>query len=102
MIGERLGQKFAEAAGLSVIVVRLGWILTGANEPHSIPADCDPWFRVMWLSNRDLCQVMEQAIRVDPNLRFAIVNAMSDNRGMRWDIEQTKNLLGYCPRDGIG
>ena len=25
---------------------------------------------------------------------------MSDNPGMRWDIEQTKRVIGYAPRDG--
>jgi hypothetical protein len=25
---------------------------------------------------------------------------MSDNPGMRWDIEQTRQVIGYAPRDG--
>jgi hypothetical protein len=25
---------------------------------------------------------------------------MSDNPGMRWDIETTKRVIGYAPRDG--
>lgn len=101
LIGEHLGRSFADATGLSVIVVRIGWVLTGDNHPASIPETCDPWFRLMWLSNRDLCQMMEKAVLADLSLRFAIVNAMSDNPGMRWDIEHTRTLLGYQPQDGV-
>ena len=31
---------------------------------------------------------------------FAVLNLMSDNPGMRWDIEETKRLIGYAPQDG--
>jgi hypothetical protein len=52
----------------------------------------------MWLSNRDLCNAMEQAVLAE-NLPFAVLNLMSDNPGMRWDIETTKRLIGYAPQD---
>jgi len=35
-----------------------------------------------------------------PPLGFAILNLVSDNPGMRWDIEPTRRLIGYRPRDG--
>jgi hypothetical protein len=53
----------------------------------------------MWLSNRDLCQAMERAVLAD-GIGFAVLNLMSDNPGMRWDIETTKRMIGYAPRDG--
>jgi hypothetical protein len=31
---------------------------------------------------------------------FAVLNLMSDNPGMRWDIETTKRTIGYAPQDG--
>ena len=31
---------------------------------------------------------------------FAVLNLMSDNPGMRWDIETTKRMIGYAPQDG--
>jgi hypothetical protein len=34
-------------------------------------------------------------------LRFAVVNGMSANTGMRWDIEPTRTLLGYAPQDDV-
>jgi NAD+ dependent glucose-6-phosphate dehydrogenase len=32
---------------------------------------------------------------------FAVLNPMSNNPGMRWDIETTKRVIGYAPRDGV-
>jgi hypothetical protein len=55
----------------------------------------------MWLSNRDFCQLMEQCIVADIAGRFAVVNGMSANTGMRWDIERTRELLAYAPRDDV-
>jgi hypothetical protein len=55
----------------------------------------------MWLSNRDYCQLMEKCILAPPSLRFAIVNGMSANASMPWDIEHTKKLLGYQPQDDV-
>ena len=57
------------------------------------------WGQAMWLSNRDLCQAMERAVLAD-GVGFAVLNLMSDNPGMRWDIETTKRAIGYAPRDG--
>jgi nucleoside-diphosphate-sugar epimerase len=101
LVGERLAKSFADAAGLSVVVVRLGWVPVGDNRPADVPADCDAWSREMWLSNRDLAQVMEKAVLAPDSVRFAVVNAMSDNPGMRWDLESTRTILGYHPEDSI-
>jgi NAD+ dependent glucose-6-phosphate dehydrogenase len=42
---------------------------------------------------------MERAALAD-GIGFAVLNLMSDNPGMRWDIETTKRTIGYAPRDG--
>jgi hypothetical protein len=55
----------------------------------------------MWLSNRDFCQLMTQCILADSSIRFAVINGMSANTGMRWDIENTKRLIGYEPMDNL-
>jgi NAD+ dependent glucose-6-phosphate dehydrogenase len=101
LFGERLGKSISEAHGLSVIAVRLGWVLPGENRPQDIPPERDAWFRLMWLSNRDYCQLMEKCITADEAVRFAVVNGMSANSGMRWDIEHTRRTLGYEPQDGL-
>jgi hypothetical protein len=53
----------------------------------------------MWLSDRDLGQAMEAAVCAE-NIPFTILNLMSANPGMRWDIETTRRTIGYAPQDG--
>ena len=101
LFGERLGHCYAESRGLSVVAVRIGWVWRGDNRPQDLPPGREDWFRQMWLSNRDYCQLMERAVLAELSERFVVVNGMSANRGMRWDIEKTRRLLGYEPRDDV-
>ena len=101
LMGERLGKVYAKAHGLSCIAVRIGWTRFGENRGSDIPAECGDWFRLMWLSNRDFCQLMERCIEADPAIRFAVINGMSANTGMRWDIENARELVGYEPVDDV-
>jgi hypothetical protein len=84
-----------------VIAVRIGWVKAGANRSQDIPPERGPWFKLMWLSNRDFCQLIEKGILADSSLRFAVINGMSANTGMRWNIEYTKKLIGYEPLDDV-
>ncbi len=101
LFGERLGKCYADTHGLSVIALRIGWVRPGDNRPTEIPSERGPWFRMMWLSNRDFGQLMERAIEAPHSIRFAVVNGMSANTGMRWDIEPTRRLVGYQPQDDV-
>jgi uronate dehydrogenase len=101
LFGERLGKCYADVHGLSVIAVRIGWVRPGDNRPEDVPPARGPWFRMMWLSNRDYGQLMERCIQADASLRFAVVNGMSANTGMRWDIEHTRRVVGYQPQDDV-
>ncbi len=101
LFGERLGKFYADAQRLSVVAVRIGWVRPGENRAPEIPAERGPWFRLMWLSNRDFCQLMERCIVAPIGEQFVIVNGMSANTGMRWDIEYTRRLLGYVPQDDV-
>jgi nucleoside-diphosphate-sugar epimerase len=98
LVGERMGYSLHARHGVSVICFRIGYLQRGDNQPgpHMGWSACG---QAMWLSNRDLCQAMERAVLAD-NVGFAVLNLMSDNPGMRWDIEATKRTLGYAPRDG--
>ncbi len=101
LFGERVGKCYADMHGLSVIAVRIGWVRKGENRPEDLPPERGPWFRMMWLSNRDFCQLMERAIEADLSIRFAVVNGMSKNLGSRWDLTSTRELLGYEPQDDV-
>jgi uronate dehydrogenase len=101
LFGERLGKCYADAHTLTVIAVRIGWVRPGENRAQDLPPERGDWFRLMWLSNRDYCQLLEKCLTADPDLRFAVVNGMSANHGMRWDIDYTRLLVGYEPQDDI-
>lgn len=101
LFGERLGRCYADAHALSVLAIRFGWVRPGDNRPEDIPPSREAWFRLMWLSNRDYCHLMDCCLHADAALRFAILHGMSANTGMRWDLESTRRLVGYHPRDDV-
>jgi uronate dehydrogenase len=101
LFGERLGKCCAEAHGLSVLAVRLGWVRPGENRAEDVPPERGPWFRLMWLSNRDYCQLMERCVAAGLAENFVIINGMSANTGMRWDIDYTRRLVGYESKDDV-
>ena len=101
LMGERLGKCYADAYGLSTIALRIGWTMRGENLASSIDPGREPWLKLMWLSNRDLCHLVECCIEADPAIGFAVINGMSNNTGMRWDIESARALIGYEPLDDV-
>ncbi len=123
LFGERLCLSAAALSGgrMSTVSVRIGWCQLGENDPRTISAagvapkegrEVQPggsdrdltWFRNMWLSNRDYAALMEAAL-VAPAEEWPapgiVVNGMSANRGMPWDIETTGRLIGYRAQDDI-
>lgn len=86
--GEALGRFWYDQHGVSVICLRIGWMLP---EPH------DEIARWMWLSPRDCAQIVSRAI--DSDIGFDIVYAISQNATRRWDITKTIAHFGYRPED---
>ncbi|MBA2227537.1 MAG: NAD(P)-dependent oxidoreductase [Gemmataceae bacterium] len=101
LFGERVGQHYAAVRGLEVIAVRLGWVWRGINRPDQLPADRGEWFRQLWLSDRDFLHLMECCLTAPLPERFLIVNGMSANSGMRWDLTVARTQLGYRPQDDV-
>ncbi len=97
LIGEHIGRAFAEHRGVSSISFRIGYCQTGENVPGP-HMGWGRWGQQMWLSNRDFCHAMERAVLAE-QVPFAVLNLMSNNPGMRWDIETTKRTIGYAPQD---
>ncbi|HEU4520142.1 MAG TPA: NAD(P)-dependent oxidoreductase [Microvirga sp.] len=118
LMGERLCVGLAAHSGgrLTAVAVRIGWTQPGDNLARTINLAGDPkygagpepsdaegrrdlrWYRNMWLSNDDLGRVFEAAVTADASRWPApgiVVNAMSANAGMDWDIGETEALLGY-------
>jgi len=98
LLGERLGRSYSDRWNLSVICFRIGYCQRGENKPGT-HMGWGLWGQRMWLSDRDLCQGFEKAVAAPSTLRFAILNLMSRNDGMRWDLEPTRSAIGYVPLD---
>jgi NAD(P)-dependent dehydrogenase (short-subunit alcohol dehydrogenase family) len=97
LVGERLGRSLARAFDMTFIALRLGHIQEGSNRPEDLP---DEWARQMWLSNGDLIRLFDCAVEAEIDDRsFVVVNGMSLNHGMRWDLSEAAELLGYLPKD---
>ena len=120
LMGERLCCSLATRDGLTAVSLRIGWCQPGENHPSSISASGTPnsrldtmdaaarhdlaWFRGMWLSNRDLLGIIEAALRADATAWPSpgiVVNAVSGNRGMAWDMSRARDLIGFVPRDDM-
>ena len=98
LAGERMGRD-AAAQGLSVIALRIGW---NQPTPGNLPGPhmiMGTYGQQLWLSDRDLCHGFERAVLAE-GVGFAVLNLMSDNPGMMWDLEATRRVIGYAPGDG--
>jgi nucleoside-diphosphate-sugar epimerase len=92
--GEALANYFAHKEGLSCIAIRIGsfqheWMKTRPVNSHMLSK---------FISQRDMCQLLVRCIET-PDIAFAIVHGVSDNRFKRLDLTSTKKLLGYEPED---
>jgi NAD+ dependent glucose-6-phosphate dehydrogenase len=97
LIGERLGRSLGRAFDMTFIALRLGHIQEGPNRPDTLR---DDWARQMWLSNADLIRLFDCAVEAEIDDRsYVVVNGMSRNHGMRWDLSEAAELLGYLPED---
>lgn len=90
--GEALARVYATTYGLSCICVRLGsprWDDDGeydADKPN------------MLISPRDTAQLFQKCVEADAD--FAIVHGVSAHKKSHLGIVQTREVLGYDPRDG--
>jgi NAD+ dependent glucose-6-phosphate dehydrogenase len=86
--GEVLGRFMSDAHGISVICLRIGWVLP---EPRG------PWAMRMWLSPRDLCNLISSSLRAD--VPYGIYYGTSRNTQRIWDLGPAMKDLGYTPVD---
>jgi len=99
LFGEDLGRYYARFFGIKVVSLRIGWAA-----PDVVPSwinKCDKaskdHFRCMFISRRDLLDVVEKALQINTN--YLVVYAVSDNNPCVFDLTETRERLGFNPRD---
>lgn len=92
--GEALCSYYADREGLSCIAVRIGTF--GTHE--AVAESADSRQLSLWVSHDDLCQLFHRCIEAPDDLRFLIVQGVSDNQFKRMDISNAREILGYQPQ----
>ena len=98
--GEVLGSYYQDEYGLSVICLRIGWVMT-PDDPTFHPAALS-----LWMSHRDTAQLISKAIDAPRSVGFAIVYGMSrndsENLGHRDGRARHRLLAGRWRGRGLG
>ncbi len=90
--GEAAGRYYSDHFGLSVICLRIG-TLNREGRPQDLRH-----FATL-LSHRDLVQLVSKCIDAPDTVRFAIFYGVSNNTWRIWDISNSRELIGYEPKD---
>jgi nucleoside-diphosphate-sugar epimerase len=93
--GEALARYFADRHGLRAVVLRIGAFLS----PEAVAATDNPRTLSLFISPRDLGQLIHKSIEAPDELTFAIFHGVSDNQFKRLDIANARELIGYEPED---
>jgi nucleoside-diphosphate-sugar epimerase len=109
LFGEGVGRVYADRHGLRVLCLRIGACVRGDDWHAAAARSKERWpelssdrerlerYASMWLSHRDLVQLVERALTAD--YRYAIVYGVSANPSRFLDLEEARRVLGYVPRD---
>jgi hypothetical protein len=96
LMSETIARHFADAHDISSICLRLGSPQSESRPPRpNWPA----WRHSKCVSEEAMCQAFERAILVE-DVHFAALLLVSDNESMRWDLSETRRVLGYTPTGG--
>ena len=94
--GESLGSYFHDEYGLSVICIRIGWVME-PDDPTFAPSALS-----LWMSHQDTARVIEKSIDAPDGVGYSVVYGMSNNTYGIWDLEPGKEVIGYEPEDNAG
>jgi NAD+ dependent glucose-6-phosphate dehydrogenase len=86
--GEIFGRYASDYYSMSVICLRLGWVL---QRPHNEMA------LRMWLSPADLGRLVIGAL--ESSCRYGVYYGVSANRRRKWDLSAAERDLGFSPED---
>ena len=85
--GENLAQLYVAKAGMEIACLRIGVAMPEPKTPRNL------W---TWLSIPDLCRLVDDCLAA-PDLSFAVVYGVSDNRRRWWD--NARSAIAFWPQD---
>lgn len=91
---EAMGHVYAMSHNLSCLVVRIGTF--EFNQPEF---DANGRNLSTFISARDMSQLLARCVDADPDLMYAVVHGVSDNRYKRMGLAQTRARVDYVPQD---
>lgn len=94
---ERFGQTITETTDMAFLSLRIGYCQPGENRPGAHMA-FGLWGQQMWLGNEDWSQAVVKSATA-PFTGFHAVNVVSANVGMRWDLTEARDAIGYVPKE---
>ena len=99
LFGEDLGRYYARFFGIPFVSLRIGWAAPEIVPERAIGINKSRkyHFRVMFLSRRDLVEAFDRALQVDTD--YLVAYAVSDNKLCVFDLTETREKLGFNPRD---
>jgi nucleoside-diphosphate-sugar epimerase len=94
---EGAGRAFAEKFGMEVIAVRLGWCPRTPEQVEEIRAA--EWAQEVYLSPGDAGRFFACAAEAKLERKFNVLYVTSKPKVVRYDLETTKRLVGFEPRE---
>ncbi len=92
---EKMGEMYARCFGLSVLAIRIAWLMRNQTEALQMLKNPRPQ---LYLSARDAGRFFALAVQAR-NIDFAVVYAASQGAQLAFDMEPACRLLGYAPQD---
>jgi uronate dehydrogenase len=95
LYAEQMGEMYARCYGMSVLAVRLGWVVRNLDEARHMVRLAIP---DIYLSRADAGRFYAAALAAR-EITFSVVYATSKGGHNFYDMEPARRLLGYEPRD---
>jgi nucleoside-diphosphate-sugar epimerase len=93
---EALGSYYWDYHQVSSLHLRIGWVLA-TDDPT-----CSALALTLWLSHRDVVQIVRRCLEAPPSLGYDVFYATSDNPWKIWSIARAQQRLGYQPEARAG
>ena len=92
---ERMGEMYARCYGMSILAVRIAWLVRNQTEAMMMLRNPRPH---LYLSSNDAGRFFVRAVEAS-DVSFAVVYAGSQGSEQAFDMQPARELLGYEPQD---